>query len=208
MDAATMSICLLYTQTHKRFMDAATMSIYLLTHTNSNLDFRKGDLEIHGCCYYGVATISRLLQIIGLFGKRALYKRLYSAKETYDLKEPTNRGHPILHSELLNQQLSGANTLLYFASNNNRVVQVNCLSYSFFIGSFIDSGLTVDGRFDVNFQKRPVHMKRDPQTRPTQESYTKTHHFNHPVNRRLDVNFQKRPIRMKRDPRMRASKEY
>jgi len=31
---------------------------------------------------YRVATISRLLQMIGLFRKRALYKRLYSAKET------------------------------------------------------------------------------------------------------------------------------
>ena len=33
---------------------------------------------------HGVATINRLLEIIGLFGKRALQKRLYSAKETYD----------------------------------------------------------------------------------------------------------------------------
>jgi len=45
--------------------------------------------------YYGVATISRLLKIIGLFCKRALLKRLYSAKETQDFKEPTNRSHPI-----------------------------------------------------------------------------------------------------------------
>jgi len=30
---------------------------------------------------YGVASISRLLKIIGLFCKRALQKRLYSAKE-------------------------------------------------------------------------------------------------------------------------------
>jgi len=45
---------------------------------------------------YGVATISRLLQIIGLFCKRAPQKRLYSTKETYDFKEPTNRSHPIL----------------------------------------------------------------------------------------------------------------
>jgi len=37
----------------------------------------------------------RRLEIIGLFCKRALQKRLYSAKETYDLKEPTNRSHPI-----------------------------------------------------------------------------------------------------------------
>ena len=32
--------------------------------------------------HYGVATISRLLKIIGLFCKRAISKRLYSAKET------------------------------------------------------------------------------------------------------------------------------
>ena len=44
---------------------------------------------------YGVATVSRLLQIIGLCCKRALLKRWYSAKETYDFKEPTNRSHPI-----------------------------------------------------------------------------------------------------------------
>jgi len=37
-----------------------------------------------------VATISRLPKNIGLFCKRALWKRLYSAKETYILKEPTN----------------------------------------------------------------------------------------------------------------------
>jgi len=48
-----------------------------------------------------VGTISRLLKIIGLFCKRAhtrddiLQKRQYSAKETYNLKEPTNRSHPI-----------------------------------------------------------------------------------------------------------------
>ena len=30
-------------------------------------------------------------QMIGLFCKRALFKRRYSAKETYDFKEPTNR---------------------------------------------------------------------------------------------------------------------
>jgi len=42
----------------------------------------------------GVATILRPLQNIGLFCKRALYKNLYSAKETYNFKEPTNRSHP------------------------------------------------------------------------------------------------------------------
>ena len=42
----------------------------------------------------GVATISRLLKIINLFCKRALQKRRYSAKETYNFKKPTSRSHP------------------------------------------------------------------------------------------------------------------
>jgi len=45
---------------------------------------------------YGVATISRLLKITGLFCKRALLKRLNSAKETYNFEEPTNRSHSIV----------------------------------------------------------------------------------------------------------------
>jgi len=49
---------------------------------------------------YGVATLCRLLQIIGLFGKKALQKRLYSAKKTYNFMEPTNRSHPIWYSLL------------------------------------------------------------------------------------------------------------
>ena len=47
------------------------------------------------CGYYRVTTISRLLKIIGVFCKRAIQKRLYSAKETYNFKEPTKRSHPI-----------------------------------------------------------------------------------------------------------------
>jgi len=46
-------------------------------------------------CNYGVAMISRLPKNIGLFDKRALWKRLYSAKETYILKELTNHSHDI-----------------------------------------------------------------------------------------------------------------
>ena len=47
------------------------------------------------CDLYGVATIRRLLKVIGLFCKRALQKRIYSVKETYNFKEPTSRSHPI-----------------------------------------------------------------------------------------------------------------
>ena len=51
--------------------------------------------------WYGVASISRLLKIIGLFCKRALWKRRYSTKETYDFKEPTNGSHPIANDILM-----------------------------------------------------------------------------------------------------------
>jgi len=43
---------------------------------------------------YWVATISKLLQIIGLFCKRALQKRLHSAKRTYNFEKPTNQATP------------------------------------------------------------------------------------------------------------------
>jgi len=49
---------------------------------------------------YGVATISWLLTIVGLFCKRALYTRLYSVQKTSNLKEPTNRSHPIVNQSL------------------------------------------------------------------------------------------------------------
>jgi len=42
--------------------------------------------------WYGVALVSRIDQIIGLF---RLLKRRYSAKETYNLIDPTDRSHPI-----------------------------------------------------------------------------------------------------------------
>jgi len=44
---------------------------------------------------FGVASISRIDQIIGLLCKRALLKRQDSAKETYNLIEPTDCSHPI-----------------------------------------------------------------------------------------------------------------
>jgi len=43
-----------------------------------------------------VATDSRFDKIIRLFCKRALQKRRYSAKETYNFIDPTDRSHPIV----------------------------------------------------------------------------------------------------------------
>jgi len=50
---------------------------------------------------YGVATISTLLKITGLFCKRALQKRPIFSKEKDNFKEPTNRRHPIEGRQLL-----------------------------------------------------------------------------------------------------------
>jgi len=44
---------------------------------------------------YGVATISRLLKIIGLFCRISSLLQGSFAKERYNFKEPTNRIHPI-----------------------------------------------------------------------------------------------------------------
>ena len=51
----------------------------------------------HDCTQilYGVATISRLLQIIGLFCRISSLLLGSFAKENYNFKEPTNRSHPI-----------------------------------------------------------------------------------------------------------------
>jgi len=74
--------------------------------------------------YYGVATISRLPQNISLFCKRALEKRLYSAKETYNFKEPTNRSHPI--------NISDSYVLLVCVICQIRVWIISC-SYILFV---------------------------------------------------------------------------
>ena len=47
---------------------------------------------------YGVATISRLLNIIGLFCRNSSLLQGSFAKETYKLIDPTNRSHPISHT--------------------------------------------------------------------------------------------------------------
>ena len=44
---------------------------------------------------YGVALVSRIDEITGLFCKRALYKQRYSAKETYNFIDPTDCSHPL-----------------------------------------------------------------------------------------------------------------
>ena len=70
---------------------------------------------------FGVATISRLLKIVGLFRKRALWKRLYSAKETYNWMEPTNRSYPISEAHIA----ACTNLRLYCTNCQNNSLQRN-----------------------------------------------------------------------------------
>ena len=53
---------------------------------------------------YGVASVSRIDKIIGLFCKRDLLKRRYSAQETYDFIDPTNHSHPISKIHTLSKE--------------------------------------------------------------------------------------------------------
>jgi len=50
--------------------------------------------EVRGS--HEVATISRLLQITGLFCRISYLLQGSFANETYNLKEPTSRSHPIV----------------------------------------------------------------------------------------------------------------
>jgi len=50
---------------------------------------------MHSYVWYGVATISKLLKIIGLFCRISSLLWGSFAKETYNCKEPTNRRYPI-----------------------------------------------------------------------------------------------------------------
>jgi len=74
-----------YFYTHIYMYMLTRIYIYIPTHTHT----------FSHTYLYREATISRHLKIIGLFRKKALLKRIYSAEETHSCKEPTNRSHPI-----------------------------------------------------------------------------------------------------------------
>ena len=53
--------------------------------TPKELQHVRRDIQDYRCLCYGVASVSRIDTIICVFGKRALYKIRYSAKETYNI---------------------------------------------------------------------------------------------------------------------------
>jgi len=61
------------------------------------LDASKEHAPLNAFLYdwYGVATISRLLKILGLFCRISSFLQGSFAKETYNFKAPTHRSHPI-----------------------------------------------------------------------------------------------------------------
>ena len=78
---------------------------------------------VHSLCWHivswgGYGLLSRLLKTIGLFCKRALQKRLFSAKETCNFKEPTNHIHPI-RPESRSYRLRAMDTLQHTATHCN-----------------------------------------------------------------------------------------
>ena len=65
------------------------------------------------CDLYGVATVSRLLKIIGLFCRIwSLFKGSF-AKETYHFKEPINPSHPIAERRDRGIEMNTAGCALY-----------------------------------------------------------------------------------------------
>jgi len=64
---------------------------------------------------YGVASISRLLKMIGLFCRILSLLWVSFAKETYLFKEPTNRSHPIVHSHTSRSSLAQLNSIKFIS---------------------------------------------------------------------------------------------
>jgi len=69
-------------QSHLGLFDTKSFVCVTYNMCTQNRLSRQKSLGLHGEKAYGVPTTSRLLQIIGLCCKRALWKGLFSAKET------------------------------------------------------------------------------------------------------------------------------
>jgi len=75
-------------------------SCHVYTETSEDFDDALGAGGAWHLWYYGVASVSKIDNFIGRFCKRALEKRSYSAKETYNFIDPTTCSHPIHESDM------------------------------------------------------------------------------------------------------------
>jgi len=90
--------------------------MYIIYYTHETHQHTPGIAALRGD---RVATIRSLLKIIDLFCERTLQKRLYSAKETYDFKEPTHRSrgeegiYMYIHTHDTHKNYHSAGTEMY-----------------------------------------------------------------------------------------------
>jgi len=115
-----------HTATHCNTLQHAATHCNIPQHTATYCSILQHTATQHTDCGprgRGGGTISRLLKIVGLFCKRAyiLQKRLHSAKETYNFKDPTNRSHPIVHfcDGATQHTTAHCNTLQHIATHCN-----------------------------------------------------------------------------------------
>ena len=117
-------------------------------------------------CRYGVATIRGLLKITGLFCKRALLKRQYSAKETYNLRSLLIVASPYL---IRGSCVACQKRSIYTKRNLQKrpTDMKKDLEKTYLLPVATSSAATAS----CTRQKRPTCAKRDLQKRPTRKTY-------------------------------------
>ena len=99
------------------------MYIYMYIYINIHISWTEDAASAR--YVYGVSMISSLLKILGLFCKRALQKRLHSAKTTYHCKEPTNPSQPIGKCRCINMYTHLDIFTIYFRQKTRQVLFAN-----------------------------------------------------------------------------------
>ena len=97
MSCVTHLVCHCVSQHHVMCHTCHVSHTHVMCHTYNVLlsnNIMSECLSIACLIGYGLALVSRIDKMIGLFCKRARLKRQYSGKETYNLIDPTKCSHP------------------------------------------------------------------------------------------------------------------